>query len=206
MKCETNQNLTVTGEFRIFIYSVVKVVDILLKNEFGLITERLILRPLEINDLDSVHEYASDIENTKYMIHLPNDSIQQTEHFLKRVVNEWNKDCPSFCEFAVILDGKHIGAVSVSMDESRQIGELGWIINRRYQNNGYATEAAKAVLSFAINELKLRKVVAHCDYRNEPSCCVMKKIGLSLERNDGIRYYKNNDDDIKVFMYSMTIK
>lgn len=35
---------------------------------FVLKTERLVLRPLDIEDLDTVHEYASDVENTKYMI------------------------------------------------------------------------------------------------------------------------------------------
>ena len=36
-------------------------------------TNRLTLRPLNIGDLDAVHTYASDIENTKYMINLPNE-------------------------------------------------------------------------------------------------------------------------------------
>ena len=52
-------------------------------------TERLTLRPLGTEYLESVHEYASDPENTKYMIHLPNESIEETRDFLMRAENEW---------------------------------------------------------------------------------------------------------------------
>ncbi|SHN67509.1 GNAT family N-acetyltransferase [Desulfitobacterium chlororespirans] len=173
---------------------------------FAIKTERLILRPLERNDLDTAHEYAGDVENTKYMIHLPNNTIKETEQFLQRIAAEWEKDNPSFYEYAIILGGKHIGAVSVYLDESRQEGELGWLISKMHQGNGYGTEAAKAVLDWAINELKVKKIVAYCDYRNEPSFHVMHKIGLCLERDDGTRRYKGSDIDIPELMYSLTVE
>lgn len=134
------------------------------EKEFSIKTERLILRPLERNDLDTAYEYA------------------------------------------IILGEKHIGAVSVYLDESRQEGELGWLISKMHQGNGYGTEAAKAVFAWAINELKVKKVVAYCDYRNEPSFHVMHKIGLYLERDDGTRRYKGSDIDIPELMYSLTVE
>lgn len=54
-------------------------------------TDRLILRPLDISDLATVHTYASDEENTKYMFWLPNDTIEETKQFLSDVTNEWKK-------------------------------------------------------------------------------------------------------------------
>ena len=38
-------------------------------------TERLTLKPLGIQYLETVHEYASDPENTKYMMYLPNETV-----------------------------------------------------------------------------------------------------------------------------------
>lgn len=35
-------------------------------------TDRLVLRPLSTNDLYTTHKYSSDVENTRYMINLPN--------------------------------------------------------------------------------------------------------------------------------------
>ncbi|MDR2888941.1 MAG: GNAT family N-acetyltransferase [Lachnospiraceae bacterium] len=167
-------------------------------------TARLMLRALEINDLDTTYEYASDAKNTEYMIHLPDSTKEETEQFLQRVSNEWRKELPRFYEFAVILNGKHIGAASISIDEDREEGELGWIIHKDYQGKGYATEAAKAVMDMGLKELGLKKIVACCDYRNTPSCRVMQKIGLSLERDDGVRRYKNSNEEFREFLYSLT--
>lgn len=167
-------------------------------------TKRLVLRPLNIEDLDTVHAYASDIGNTKYMIHLPNDTIEETSQFLIRVTNEWQKEEPSFFEFAITIDGKQIGAVSVSLNEQRTEGELGWILDKNYWGKGYATEAAMAVKDFTLNKLKVSIIVAHCDYRNTASCNVMKKIGLILAKDDGVRQYPKTAEIAKELMYSFT--
>jgi RimJ/RimL family protein N-acetyltransferase len=169
-------------------------------------TQRLQLRPLELSDLHTTHEYASDAENTNYMIHLPNHTEQETERFLQRVVNEWKKEQSQFYEYAIVLDGRQIGAVSMHLKgETRLEGELGWIIHKDYQGNGYATEAAKAVMEMAVSKLGLKKIFATCDQRNKPSCRVMQKIGLSLERDDEVRRYKGSEEEFLEFMYSAVI-
>jgi RimJ/RimL family protein N-acetyltransferase len=63
-----------------------------------------------------------------------------------------------------------------------------------------------SVLQFATNKLKVKKLVAYCDYRNKPSFHVMRKIGLSLERDDGTRRYKDSATDIPELMYSLNVE
>lgn len=178
----------------------------MLRKEYVIKTERLMLRPLGTDDLETTHAYAGDAETTKYMFYLPNDTIEETGQFLQNTAAEWEKDNPSFYEFAVILEGKHIGAVSVSLDESRREGELGWVLHRDYQGKGYATEAAKAVLDFAVSRLKVEKIVAHCDARNQPSQRVMRKLGLTLERDDGTRRNRGSDEAVQELMYALKIE
>ena len=175
------------------------------RKNFVIKTQRLTLRPSTPDDLESTHEYASDIENTKYMIYLPNETIEETKSFLERVATEWQKDDPYFYEYAIILNKKHIGAVSASLDENREGCELGWIIHKDYQGKGYAFEAAKAVVDFAVNELNVKKIYACCDFRNEPSFRLMEKLGLSLESDSGTRRYKNTKEDIQELMYSLKL-
>jgi RimJ/RimL family protein N-acetyltransferase len=169
-------------------------------------TERLVLRPFELSDLDTMHEYEGDKENNEYMIFFPNDTKEKTEDGLQKIVAEWNKEIPQHYEFAVTLNNRHIGAVSVTLDENRQVGELGWIIQKSYNGNGYATEAAKAIIDFSFSQLKLKKVFANCDYRNEASLSVMKKIGLCFEKDDGVRRYNNSDENIQELTYSLEMK
>ncbi len=140
-------------------------------------TKRLVLRPLSPNDLQTTHEYASDKETCKYMVFLPNKTIDETAEFLQAVERNWNAEKPLSYEFAICADGRHIGAISIAL-ESESVGEFGWILNCAYQGRGYCTEAAKALVRFAKATLKLDKLVAHCDTRNVASYRVMEKLGM----------------------------
>ena len=168
-------------------------------------TERLLLRPLTPGDLHTAHAYAGDAALTRYMVYLPNETIEETAAFLRRAADEWAKVVPSFYEYAVTLGGRHIGAVSVYLDDSRQEGELGWILLAEHQGHGYAVEAARAVMDFAVRTLGVGKIAAHCDARNEPSVAVMRKLGLTLERSDKLRHNKGDTGDVPELKYSLTI-
>lgn len=152
-------------------------------------TPRLILRPLDISDLATTHEYASDPENTAYMMFLPNNTLAESRSFLEHVTAEWQMESPGSYEFAMVYQGRHIGAVSVAMNEARTEGEMGWIVNKKYWRQGLTYEAAVAVRDFALNVLKLTRLVAQCDTRNEASFRLMQKLGFILEVDKGIRTY-----------------
>lgn len=168
-------------------------------------TDRLILRPLDISDLETVHIYASDKENALYMLWLPNDTIEKTSKFLNNVTLEWKKDSPNYYEFAIIFDGLQIGAISVALNDTKNVGELGWIINKKYWKRGIATEAAFAIKEFALNILKLEKIVAHCDYRNVASYKLMQQIGMTLENDTGTRTYPKSNETVQELYYSLSI-
>lgn len=165
-------------------------------------TDRLLLRPFTLNDAETVHTYASDEETTKYMLFLPNETMEVTRQFLIDAEKEWQKDTPSFYEFAIVLDGLHIGGISIYLDESKTQAELGWSLNKKYWGKGYGTEAAKAILDFAVNQLKVSKVKACCDARNKASFNVMQKIGLTLEDNCGTRTYPKTLETAKELICS----
>jgi len=164
-------------------------------------TERLLLRPLCLKDLESVHEYSSDIENTKYMVYLPNITEQETQNFLSSVEQEWKQKQPKFYEFAIVLDGLQIGHISIYLTSIANEGRIGWILNKKFWNYGYASEAATAMLSFARTELHLQKVIAHCDGRNAPSKRVMEKIGMLLVDDNGTRTYKKREETAQQLTY-----
>ena len=139
-------------------------------------TERLVLRPLCAQDLDTCNEYAMDAETCRYMYFLPNQISDQTLAFLRNCEANWLQDPVTSLEFAVTLDGRHIGAVSVCKEEYGM--EMGWILNNAYQGEGYAFEAARALMDFAIEVLDAERIVAHCDTRNDPSWRLMEKLGM----------------------------
>jgi RimJ/RimL family protein N-acetyltransferase len=169
-------------------------------------TERLLLVPLGLQYLKSTHEYASDFENTKYMVHLPNTDIWETNSFLDRVQEEWEKSNPDYYEFAILLDEVHIGAVSIYINKENAEGELGWIISKKYWGNGYAAEAAREVINFAIQELKVVKFIAHCDSENVSSYRVMDKLGMSLVDKTKGRKNKSSNEDREELIYLLELE
>lgn len=169
-------------------------------------TRRLLLRPLDIMDLDVVHEYSSDFETTRYLYNFPHYTIEETTQFLRKVTAEWKKESPDFYEFAVMLGYTQIGTVSVYLNKEHSEGELGWIIMSIYRGKGYAAEAAAALRDFCINKLFLKKLIAHCDRRNSASYRVMNKIGMVLEYDDGLRVYPKTGERARELMCSYTLK
>lgn len=160
---------------------------------------------MNIADLNTVHDYASDVETTQYMCLAYKETIEETEKFLRCVTSEWAKSEPTFYEFAVTLNGLQIGAVSVYyLDEKREVGELGWILNKKYQKKGYALEAANAIKDFSLNTLHLKKIIAQCDYRNTPSKRLMEKLGLKLESDNGTRFYPRRNETARESTYYLT--
>ena len=134
-----------------------------------LVTRRLRLSPLGSALLESTYAYASDPENTRYMVFYPVQSREELLTFLQQVDAEWKKEHPSFYEFAIWQQNQHIGAISLYWDETKTTGELGWILHPKYHGHGYAAEAAQAIMAFAMETQPLVRFIAHCDSENFPS-------------------------------------
>jgi [ribosomal protein S5]-alanine N-acetyltransferase len=60
---------------------------------------------------------------------------------------------------------------------------LFWALFPEHQGRGYATEAAAAMVAYAFEELRLRRIVATTEHDNTRSINVMRRLGMRLERN-----------------------
>lgn len=60
---------------------------------------------------------------------------------------------------------------------------LFWAISPKAQRQGYATEAARALIDFAFRELQLARIAATTDYDNSASIAVMQRLGMRIYRN-----------------------
>lgn len=170
-------------------------------------TERLFLVPMRLRFLHSTHEYASDPENTRFMVSLPNDTLDDTRQFIINAENEWRKPEPGYYEYAIIMDGAHVGAISLYPDDNEpNTMELGWTVNKRYQNRGICFEAAKALVEYAQENLGTKRFIAHCDSENAPSYRVMEKLGMKRISEHGGRFNKlAPDEERREYMYELFV-
>lgn len=82
-------------------------------------------------------------------------------------------------QVAVTLNGQLIGDLAFKL-EDRQ-AEIGFSFDPKYQRQGYAHEAAIALLEYAFNELKLHRLHASTDPRNTKSIALLEKLGFRQE-------------------------
>ncbi len=156
-------------------------------------TKRLILKPSGMKYFRDVSEYAMDFENTKYQLALPNKNEEETKEFLRMVEAEWNKENQNYFEFSMLYEDKHIGGIGITIKDG--VGELGWTVNKRYWRNGFAFEAAEALIKYFSANMGIRHFIAHCDAENVPSYKLMEKLGMEKTGEWGGRRNRSASED-----------
>ncbi|MBQ6375113.1 MAG: GNAT family N-acetyltransferase [Clostridia bacterium] len=156
-------------------------------NGVEIATERLRLRPLGTAYLQTANAYATDREHVKYMLFMPFDGPEETMATLKEAEAAWASEDPDRYEFAVLRNDRHIGAVSVYMEDEG--AELAWIIAPEHRGQGFACEAARAVVEYLSSHMGIRHFYAHSDAENAASRRVMEKLGMT--RADGFGTRRN---------------
>jgi RimJ/RimL family protein N-acetyltransferase len=66
-----------------------------------------------------------------------------------------------------------------------RVTEMGlfWAIDPDHQRQGYATEAAQALIDFAFQQLRVKRLIATTEYDNAASIGVMRKLGITIAQN-----------------------
>lgn len=140
-------------------------------------TERLLLRPVTLEDAEDMFEYGSKEDNT-YFVFPRHTTIDDTLHSIANYFM-----ASPLGKFGIELkeNKKLIGTADIRVDMKKSRAELGYVLNQEYTKQGYATEAAARLVEFAFETLELQKVTATCDARNVSSKAVMKRLGMKEE-------------------------
>jgi [ribosomal protein S5]-alanine N-acetyltransferase len=75
-----------------------------------------------------------------------------------------------------------IGLVSLTPHHDGLFLEISYQFLPNWWGSGYATEVVQVIIKYALNELKLTKVVAETQTANTPSCKLLEKLGMELEK------------------------
>ena len=139
-------------------------------------TNRLLLRPFRLSDVDDVLEYASDPRWAAFY-ERPYDR-GTTEHLVARaVLASWDQNA----QFAMVLEDRVVGLVDLTVDHERQTAELGFGVARPLWGQGFAVEAAAAVCDWGFRTYGLVRVYARTDSRNMRSRRMLEKLGMKYE-------------------------
>ena len=142
----------------------------------GIETGRLFLRRIVPGDWQSIYAYMSDPKVTAW---LPEGTLDEegAKAFAARHAGEE-------AQALAVLErqtGGMLGHMVFHPYAGTHTYEVGWIFARSAQGQGYATEAAQALLTHAFETLGCHRVIATCQPENTPSWRVMEKIGMRRE-------------------------
>lgn len=138
-------------------------------------TNRLLLRPIKIDDLQIIQNYSIDPEWNRFLDFHTKESVK--EFVLKAVYSDWL----DIARFTITLNNEVIGGIGLDINQKEKRAELGYSLSKRYWGLGIIPEAAKEVVNYGFNILNIEKIYAQTDLRNLPSQSVMKKLQMNKE-------------------------
>lgn len=146
-------------------------------------TERLLLRELQLSDADGMFELDS---NPNVHLFLGNRPVKHIEESIKYIhfVQKQYKDF-GIGRWAVILKETNeflgwsgIKFITDEINGHKNFYEIGYRFIEKHWGKGYATEAGKAFVDYAFNEIKADAIYAYADAGNENSRRILEKLGL----------------------------
>ena len=170
---------------------------------------RLFIRQFQIEDLEATYRLfdielnADDLRTEK--METKNERAEWLEWSVRNYKQLANLDQPPYGDRAIILKSTKtlIGSCGFvpclnvfeqmpNFDYYDRSGNPGlystefglfYAISPSHQRQGYASEAAQALIDYAFRQLHLKRVIATTSYDNIGSMAVMRKLGMRIERN-----------------------
>lgn len=146
------------------------------KNQPTLITERLTLRPLSVNDASEILLLRSDSEINKFLDRKPSKTLEDALHFIKIIL----ENSETFY-WAITKTGEDqlIGTICLyDFSEDRDKCEIGYELRTEFQGQGIMLEAATKVIQYAMESLDVKNIEAFTHKDNQSSTNLLEKLNF----------------------------
>ena len=144
-------------------------------------TERLLLRRFQESDIPAMFaNWASHPAVTRCLTWTAHRSEKETRAVIENWLRQYRRR--DFYEWAMVekASGQLIGSIGLMEGDGHKCCEAGYCLGERWWNRGYATEALKTILEFAVKKVGYRRVIAKHAIENPASGRVMQKAGMSM--------------------------
>ena len=143
-------------------------------------TRQLVLRRPRLSDADEIFDsYAADPEVTRYVTWRPYQDRNEVTQFLQSRLTRWDSNEEFSWAITRAEEDRVIGMIACRVREPA--ADIGYVLSRSLWGRGHMTEAANAVVEWAINLDFVYRVWAVCDVENKASARVLEKVGMQRE-------------------------
>jgi RimJ/RimL family protein N-acetyltransferase len=145
-------------------------------------TPHLLLRSIERGDIPAIVRLAGAREIAATTISIPHPYTEgDARSFLAHVDDAFRAGRSVTFAVTISPGGELCGAVGLAIAPAQERAELGYWIGVPYWGQGFATEAASAVIAFGFEALRLHRIYASHFAGNAASQRVLEKIGMRHE-------------------------
>jgi len=145
-------------------------------------TNRLILRPITIEDAQDLFELDSNPKVHIFLGNKPVKTIEESEAIIANVLNQYQNNGVGRLAMIEKSTNQFIGWSGLKYEENLRkefnYYDLGYRLKEQFWGKGYATEAALASLDYGFKDLKLKEIGATADINHIASNTILKKIGM----------------------------
>lgn len=145
-------------------------------------TARLVLRPFDPADAPAVERLAGAREVADTTLTIPHPyPAGDGARWIATHASAWERGENLALAICDKTSGALLGSIHLQISAAHARGEIGYWIALASWGQGFATEAARAVVAYAFAKLGLHRVQAHHFTRNVASGRVMQKLGMQHE-------------------------
>jgi len=155
-----------------------------LRPDYPIKTDRLVLRPFTDADLDALYAYQRLPEVARYLMWPARDREQVATALKYRVEHPTLEKEGDVLVLAVEHQetGALLGDVNLAwVSTQHRTGEFGFVFDPRHHGKGYAREAATEILRLGFEQLGLHRIIGRADARNGASTGLLTRLGLRKE-------------------------
>jgi RimJ/RimL family protein N-acetyltransferase len=148
-------------------------------------SERLVLRPLTVDDLDELAALHAQPSFWWYPFRR-GWTREETRAFLERTIAAYDDPGVSVSAVVVRNTGQLAGyaglAIPTFLPEVLPAVEVGWRLGEQFRRRGFATEAGAAWIRHGFEGLGLDEIVSIYEPDNEASGAVMHRLGFEFAK------------------------
>lgn len=149
-------------------------------------SDKILLRPLKLSDLDFLFEIENNKENWRY----GTENKQYTKEELTNYIANAKQDITNAGQFRFVIDFENIPIGFIDLfDYTTNSAGVGVIIAKNYRRRGFAKEALYLLSIYSFKTLNLKKLDCNIEKDNLASIKLFTSCGFELEREKKELHY-----------------
>lgn len=156
--------------------SILKTLDALM---IILQTDRLVVEEATLKDSSFIFELLNSPTWVEFIGDRGITALKDAERYIQEsLIDSYQKNGFGLLKICLISDNKPIGLCGFLQRDYLESVDIGYALLPTFEGNGYAFEAAKAIIDYGKIKLKLNPILAITSEKNKKSQKLLHKLGL----------------------------